>query len=317
MSFEGVPWAIGGGASHSDELLRVACNAWTRDAEGIVLPGDMKVTALGTPGTAVQIAGGAVIVRNTQAAGQSYIGRAGSVTQISPASTGVGVTRSDLIIVRVKDPDFSPWSPPGDLANGPYFEPFIQAGVGAGVTTAAGAGITYAAVALARITIPPSTTVFTNGMITDLRVLAQPRIGFAYDVQAGASPADYILISETSYVDWPLNSLQVPVPRWATHAQVTASMSVSAEGPCNANVRCNLGGATGPVYAFDYNGALLNGAELLPFSTYGEFNVTGVQGTTVTLKTQAQRVNVGATGNVGIGPQQQVVYDVRFSERII
>lgn len=320
MAFDPVPWAIGGGAEHTDELLRVAANAWSRDSEGIVLPGDLKVTQLAVPGAGVLIADGAVVMRNRQAAGQSYIGRAASPTQVNPAATG-GSVRHDMIIARVIDPDFSPWVPytdPDDIAHGPYFEPYIVSGVSAVAKTLADAGISYSGYPLCRLDIPINTSTFTNAMITDLRALAQPRIGFAYDLQA-VHGNDPILITDTAWRDWPTqNSLQVTVPRWATHAMVSATIGFGTnEDACDANVRVKMGNATGPSSIIDHNATGAGWDERFQITAYAEFDVTGVQEDTVTVKTQAQRTFTMNTGTLYTDVWGQVAYDIRFSERAV
>jgi hypothetical protein len=236
VSFDPVPIAIGNGAVLQDDVFRVFANAATRDSEGVVLPGQFKTTALGSPGAAVSIAPGGLVVRNAQKTGESYIGRAQTATQVSISPNNGGSTRRDLVLARIIDPDYSPWQPSGtpgapntSVPNGPYFEPYVLSGVGA-VTSAAQAGITYSAVALARVDMPAGAQTVQSGYITDLRQLAQPRIGFAYDVQTVAS-SQQLLVTDTTAKDWPLNSLQVYVPRWATHAQVGITLlTVGTDG---------------------------------------------------------------------------------------
>jgi hypothetical protein len=82
MAFDLVPWAIEG-ASTDAALARVLANIASKNAEGINLPGDFKVTALGTPGPQVNIAPGGMVVRNAQAPGESYVG----IARSSPRSS--------------------------------------------------------------------------------------------------------------------------------------------------------------------------------------------------------------------------------------
>lgn len=321
MAFDSVPLAIGNGALHSDDVWRVAANAFSRDSQGIVLPGQYKVTALGTPGAAVTIATGGAVIRNAQSPGQSYVGRAGTTTQVAIAPNNTASTRRDLIIGRIIDPDFAPWQPSGtpgapnvDVASGPYWEPFVVSGVASNVTRASQV-VSYSAVALARIDIPANTTAITQAMIVDCRELAQPRVGFAYDVQTGPS-VQSVLVSNTTFFDWPTNSLQLYVPRWATHAQASARfLSIKSSGLADMNVRVVLGGTNGPNAVFDNNEP--SGTESVPFAAYGEFNVTAVQDSMVTLKTQAQRTAPTNTGTIYFDTRQFIEYDVKFSERVI
>jgi hypothetical protein len=306
-------------------VWRSFANAATRDSQGINLPGDLKVTALGTPGEAVNIATGATIIRNAQQPGESYIGRARTTTQVAIPRNNTGSVVRHLLIARIIDPDYSPWQPSGsagapntDVATGPYFQPFLVSGVAANVVRASQV-VSYAAVALARIdvaSVASGASPVTQAMIVDCREMAQPRIAFAYDIQRGLS-TEFVAVTDTTYKDWPSNSLQVYVPRWATHAQVTADLlGIKTTGDSDMVMRTSLGGSVSPDVVFDNN--IPPGAtESVPFSAYGEFLVTGVQDTTVTLKTQAKRTLVSNTGLIYFDTKQFIKYDVRFSERVV
>jgi hypothetical protein len=319
VAFDPVPLAIGNGALHSDDVWRVAANAFSRDAQGIVLPGQMKVTALGTPGPAVSVAPGGVLVRNVQSPGQSYVGRAGTATQVAIAPNNSGAVRRDLIIARIIDPDFAPWQPSGSpgapnvsVADGPYFEPFVVSGVASNVTRASQV-VSYSAVALARVDVPATTTNITSAMIVDCRELAQPRVAFAYDVQTAA--AQTLTTTLNSAVTFPSNSLQVYVPRWATHAQVSVDFTglVLNSPGIVGDGRVDFGGTNGPWVTLDAN--IASGQERTTFITLGEFLVTAVADTTVTLTTEFQRRQY--TGIVSADTRTLLRYDVRFSERVI
>lgn len=321
MAFNPVPFALGGGAQIDADVLRTLTNIATQDTEGINLPGDFRVVALNTPGPKVTIHGGGITIRNAQKAGQSYVGSASSDTDINVSANASGATRHDLVIARVRDPDFSPWSAytdPNQILYGPYFEPFVQSGVAAGAASAADAGITYSAVALARLDIPNGTSSITNAMITDLRHLARPRTGLetVHDVQTGPVPDQTLSTSTTSFATWPSNSLAVAIPRWATHAEVGVTLQLSLQNPSVSEIRVNLGGLTGSAAILDYNGVDTGqGAETQQITAYAVLDVTSVAGTTQTLTTQARRTFTStATGVVAAGSPEQLIYDVRFRE---
>lgn len=324
MAFNPVPWAVGAGAELDASVGRAFVNIATQDTEGINRPGDFKVSALNTPGPAVSIGGGGMTLRNRQQPGESYIGTANSDTQIPISANASGAVRRDLVVARVIDPDFSPWqayTDPEDILYGPYFEPFVVSGVGAGVGTAEAAGITYTAYALARIDIPNGTTNITNTMIVDLRRLARPRSGLesVHDVQAGPTPAQQMALTDTAWKTWPTNSLAVRVPYWATEAEVSVTFQISVMNPANVDLRVNLGGLTGPITYLDYNGVDAGqGAETVQITAYAVLDVTDVAGTTATLTTQGRRTFTStATGTVNLGPSEQLVYDVRFRESAV
>lgn len=324
MAVDPVPWAING--SQLDTfVMREFASAATRNSQGIALPGDLKTVATGSPSGQVSVNDGSVVIRNAQSPGESYIGRVASDTLVSISPTS-GSGRSDLLMGRIRDPDFSPWGPAtswgGTLLLGPYFDLFVQPGV-SGATTKASQVVAYSAVAIARIDIPSSTTNITNAMIVDLRVLAQPRTGFASVLQQGPSPEDYLTLAETSYVNWPLNSIGVTVPEWATNCmcEITLNM-VMTTGNAYADTRINFGGLLSTSVPYDHNappsnvnGDIYNG---IPHIIFGDFDVTSLQGQTVIVKPEAKRAFTGsAVDNMSSNVRQQVKFDLRFVERII
>ena len=331
MAFDPVPLAIGEGAEHTDDVWRAFANAATRDSQGVVLPGDMKVTALGSPGEAVIIAPGSAVIRNAQKAGQSYVGHAPTATQVAVPRNNTGSVVRHLLIARVIDPQFSPWQPSGtpgapnvDVETGPYFEPFLISGVASNVTRASQV-VSYSAVALARLdvaSVGSGASPVTNAMIVPTRELAQPRTGFAYDIQTPASNQN-LALTTGGFIDWPTNSLQVYVPRWATHAQVKIHLNgiLGFVGGSDSLHRVNFAGSVGPNAVWDYNGytgQAAGDAEMIPLSMYGEFNVQAVQDSTVTVKPQASRNNVGShLGVESIWTRHQIEFDIKFSERVV
>lgn len=333
MAVDPVPFVIGAGAVHSDEVWRVFANAATRDSEGVALPGNCKVTALGTPGEAVNVAAGGLIIRNAQAPGQSYVARVIDSTQINIPRNNSGSVVRHLLIGRIIDPDFAPWQPSGtpgapnvSVPDGPYFELFLVSGVGAGVTRASQV-VTYSALALARIDVPSTgsgPSPVTTANIVDCRELAQPRVGFAFDIQQVVSQQT-LALNTGGWIDWPSNSLSMFIPRWATHAQATIRINSILGFPSGSDAlfRVNLAGATGISADWDFNapsGLVSTDAIAQPLSMYGEFDVRALQGTTVVVKPQANRNNVaGPHGGVMRvdATQHQVEFDIRFSERVV
>src|SRR5690348_9003555 len=89
------------GATHSAQQFRMLVRDLARGAEGITEGDDLKVTALGTPGAAVQVADGSGIVRSkANSFGGSYaVCNVGTAT-VNIAATG-GSPRSDMVVLRV------------------------------------------------------------------------------------------------------------------------------------------------------------------------------------------------------------------------
>jgi hypothetical protein len=321
MSFDPVPWAVTGAATAAAEA-RVLANIASHDSEGVVLSGDFKVTQTGTPSGSVQIGTGGMVIKNFQAPGESYVGKASSSTLQAISPTG-GTGRSDLIIARVIDPDFAPWQPytdPNQILNGPYFQPFVVAGVSPS-TTSAGQVVSYSAYALARIDIPAGTTNILTSMITDLRSPYRARTWHDDDNQPTPT-VNNLLITDTTWRDWPENSVQVTIPPWATFARCSITLQgLLADNAADFASRINLGGLTGQGANFDYDApaALTGVQQALNFTSTYRFDVRSLQGTTVTMKHQAQRINTGNTGNIWTAnaPLVQAIFRLDYDEECV
>ena len=168
MSFDSVPWFVGGGALHPAEAARLLAYAATSGAAGVVVAGDLAVTQLPTAGTSVRVAVGGAVIPNLYPGGgqQSYVGRAASSTDVSVTATDSGSGRVDLVVARIDDP-FYGGTVPADVTVGPYVRIAIIENVTAGSADIP-AGLAYPAIALARLDIPASTATITTPMITSL-----------------------------------------------------------------------------------------------------------------------------------------------------
>lgn len=217
MAAVSVPWAVENGAKVGAAVGRVLANVASQNREGISQPGDCKVTQTGTASQAVQISSGGLTMRNRQAPGESYIGAFEGTTTVAIDVTGTA--RTDMVVARVVDPDFSPWqaSDIPDAVNGPYFQPFVVKGVSAGASKASDV-VTYSAVALAKIAVPASGNI-TGAMITDLRRLYRAEKDEIKLVSAGLALGDTNnLGSVGSFAPWIIPAeFSVAVPEWATH----------------------------------------------------------------------------------------------------
>ncbi|MDT8915765.1 hypothetical protein [Amycolatopsis sp. PS_44_ISF1] len=324
--WDSVPWFVGGGAHHSPEIARLLAYAATSAAEGVVTPGDLKVVPLDVPGSSVRVLSGACFALNRAAGGsqQTYISRNPSQDVVSISATGSGSGRSDLVVARIEDPNMpgEPWANPGDPTVGPYVFTRIIPNV-APTTTTMPSG--QSGIPLARIDIPANTGTVTTGMIKDLRKLARPRSWADYDVQAGINAtgggAEYIRVTDADWRTWPLNTLAVAVPSWATHAQVSVHLSgIGATGPGDVNTRVQFGSLFGAISYLDYNGnpgTPVGFTEKINHFAYGEFDVRGYQGSTQTLKVNSRRTWPQNTGQLWFGDGEQIAFDIRFREQVV
>lgn len=239
MALDGVPWAIGGDAEHGPSVARQLAYLATNGNEGIVGPGDLKVTALPVAGAGVQVAAGGASILNRVSSQEAYTVRNpnADTTSVKIAATGSSGGRSYLVICRVDNPYVDGNAQvPADAAKGPYDRFDVIAGVPAGTTRlqdiAQYAGVS--AITLARIDLPASTGTVTSGMITDLRVLANPHETTIVSANLGTVTGT---MNSTAYQAFPPYQPTVDVPIWATHARVDVTISqVSAAGNSNGFV---------------------------------------------------------------------------------
>lgn len=225
MALEMDSWAVQG-AQSSARIARLQLQSATRSGNGVVESGDLEVRELEVPGTSVRVASGAAVILGAEAAfqGSYYAHNVGQDTvPISPTGSGGG--RSDLVILRVEDPniDGTPWT--HDPTEDPVYHFRVIEGVSP-TATEVPAGTT--GVALARIDIPPSTATITQGMITDVRQLANPRTQRILRVQRGGTLTsgewdEAGNIQEPNFERWPQHEWTVTIPEWATQVQVLAS----------------------------------------------------------------------------------------------
>ncbi|MFJ2518647.1 hypothetical protein ACIOWF_06715 [Cellulosimicrobium cellulans] len=314
MAWDSTPWFVGGGAQHSPEVARLLAYAASGGAEGVVEPGDLKVSPLAVPGAGVRVLPGGVLLRNTYPGGslQSYVGRL--PVQDTPAITATGSSggRSDLVVARVLDPQYEGGAP-SDPTDFEYMRTAVVQGVPAGTRDVAGLALGYPAVPLARIDLPASTGTVTAGMITDLRKVARPR---SQRVVRALNNADVHTLTAAALVQWPIGAAwQIDVPAWATHAVISAFATqvdpIWSSTATNGWLTVRLGSvqADGTVWevrsAQDVTMTVGVGDEVeIP---------AGVRGTTVQAATWANR-NSG-NGSLRWNAGSSLILDVEFQER--
>ena len=82
--------------------------------------------------------------------------------------------RNDLIVARIDDPTYQGGSFDPATFEAARFE--VISGVPSDQKDVSGLGLSYPAIPLARLNVPPSTGTITAAMITDLRKVALPRV---------------------------------------------------------------------------------------------------------------------------------------------
>ncbi|SDN78989.1 hypothetical protein [Geodermatophilus sp. DSM 45219] len=327
MAVRPVPFVIEG-ALHSDEVFRGALSASTQEAQGVCLPGHLKVTATSTPSGQVQVAPGAALIKNRQQPGESYYGSTDNQPTLVSVDPMLSGTRYDLIVMRIIDPNFAPWQPSGtpgapntSTTVGPYCQIVAIKGVDANTTSADFLG--YSAVALARVKMTNTSNVTE---IADLRELAQPR---TWTRTLGGSPAPGEVTYPPGSMDSgdPANMVtlsnitpQVRIPKWATHADIVGEVVGfrTIGSACNGAVTVRLGPQSGGIYgphvAYDFPdqvaGELNHG--ILKVTHAAAPIPTNLRGTDQTLTMRA-RVDVGS---LLIHQYSLVTFQVSFYELV-
>lgn len=327
MTWDSVPWFVGGGAQHSPEIARLLAYAATSGSEGIVLPTDLKVSPLDVPGASVSVSSGAALILNRAAGGtaQTYAARLVTADEIGVAATGSGAGRSDLVVAQIEDPFMpgEPWQDPADPAVGPYVFTRIVPNVPAGTTRLQDVpGYEgRSAITLARLDLPASTGTVTAAMITDLREIATPHSQRATMHAQSAGQSDTVAVNGLTqgvYTNWPkVAKWDVIVPPWATHAHVrgdVVSYRLMGQGFANGRIRAAFAGGAGTASSFDENWTGSPHRNGLAFASVIPIP-RDKRGTKQTLTFEAMRSTYAASGQIDADLYTVSIADIEFVER--
>lgn len=339
MGFDPVPWGVGGGALHTPEIFRVDAYLASDAGRGVLGPGDLKITQLGTPGASVQMAPGVALLpcRTSGYAYQSYIARAASSDTVGITATGAGAGRVDLVVARVEDPwlPTEPWADPVDPTVGPYvfLRVYSNVGAGSGTLPAVVTDFTTAeaflaaqgssAIPLALVTLPASTATVLTAHITDLRRMGKPRKDRRLYT---FNPGGVVNLTSASFVDWS-GSWSVDVPDWAVKAVIVARAggarldrsSVSVAGTATGQTRVRMGGSSGaPAVAtqgcnYDLEATINNVVARFDVSAGDTITVpSALRGTTTTVAIQG--LKSAGNKNLYVDTGSFVTVDIEFQE---
>jgi hypothetical protein len=308
MSLYQVP-ILTNGATHPAEQFRALVKDLSNGSEGITQGDDLKVTQLGTPGGGVQVSDGSGVVRGRVNAFQgSYAVRNQGAATVDIAPTG-GSSRSDMIIVRVEDPEYEgSLDPETDQIN--YFQVISNVSSSALSIPDGRTGIP-----LARIDIPASTSTITDAMIVDLRKVANPRRDRRLYTQSPIADSSLIGASTTySYFNTALG-WNIAVPDWATTVRIKLDISsirysvADYAGALSATFGSSL--TLQPISLDDNQGT---GVRKIPAIVADTLTVPAAyRGTTQTLRAQANGSS-GNAGRINVSTYTTFVADVEFEE---
>lgn len=295
------------GGTHAARAFRMMVRDLARGSQGVTEGDDLKVRQLSTPGAGVRVADGSAVIRGA-ASGQ------GSYTQYNVGNTTVPIApsgasaRSDLVCLRVEDPEYEGTRDPETDEIG-YFH--VVSNVSATATTVP-SGMT--AVPLARVDMPANTSVITDSMIKDLRRIANPRRERTlYTAYPGS--LSRLTAQNGQWYNWPTAARwKVPIPTWAATAKIVVTIAGLrlSESDVFAYMQTVLGTDYGQTTAIDddqgsqtrRNTVVL--ADTLTLSA-------ALRGTTQDLYVRTQPSKI-EWGNLSVDAGTSLIADVEFTE---
>ena len=311
-----VPWYIDAQARHRAKTMRLLAYMGLAGREGVMGAGHCKVTALSTPGAAVQIAPGAwgVLARHAGGDFEAYTDKLQTalVRAVSPTDATPG-GRTDLVVLRVLNPNVtevgSSIGTPADPQNGPYWDVVVVEGVTPNLNTVTGYNPNWSAIPLARIVRPASTGIVQQNQIVELRSLVDlsgerivildtpPAIPppIAQQVWTGVvpcvTPSSYPK-TQTTFINWPSQAaFSVPIPSWAKTCDVQVLVNPEINGNVYGEMRLTLDDVAVDLTPtlYNYNFASTIGPEQYLTAVFGSFTVPAAKaGKIVTLRTQGR-----------------------------
>lgn len=237
MTWDGTPWAVGGGAVMQVEAMRLIPYLIAGGREGVAGAGDAAVLALAAAGGSVRVMPGAVAALNRGAdpvtgGGQAYLARNPTEDVVTIAPTAVGVTRYDLIAVVIKDPQYAGQPAPASVQDGPYVSTVVYQNVPSSTRSLQQVAPGQTGLALALVAMPPATTVVSQGLILDLRQLVNPRVQQVTKILDVTG--SLVNLTAAALTTFPIDaSWSVDVPSWAQVAHFeghVANLRVSNDG---------------------------------------------------------------------------------------
>lgn len=311
MALETTPIAVTGG-EHTAQQFRMMVRDLAQNSQGVTAGDHLKVTALSTPGAGVQIGDGSATISGkvNSSQGSYNVYNIGSDTK-GITATG-GTPRSDMLILRVQDPQYEGSRDPSDCA---FFD--VVPNVSSSATTVPSG---YSAVPLARIDIPASTATVTNAMIKDIRKVTNPRKERTLYPYYAADPYVYISGTSEAWQTFPnLTMANIPIPSWAASAKVVFTISGLrlATGNAWGNFRFLLGAyeAAQWVGIDDNQGTAARRNTVQMVETIDLTTTTGaaMRGTTQTFKSR-MRTRTSNAAQIGVDATTTFNIDIEFTE---
>lgn len=324
-----IPWYIDASAIHQPATMRMLAYMALAGREGVLGQDHLKVTALSTPGAAIQVAPGAFGALNRAQGGEfeAYCDKLPSSYQVAvPATDATVGGRTDLVIARVLNPYVSESGSsipiPASPAEGPYWDVQVVTNVAPNTNSIRSTNPNYSAITLARIVRPINTGVVQPGHIVDLRSLVDlsgERIIIIDNPPPSPPPISTALwtnslhfptvtafsYNTTAWTDWPATAFfDVPIPSWAVECDIFGSFNPQYTDDVWGEARLMFGTTAGPAVMYDENvtaGQTVNGPQQLVIPMSGTYAIpTDQRGKVVRVKLQNRALAPGDhPGNLG------------------
>ncbi|WP_327297780.1 MULTISPECIES: hypothetical protein [unclassified Streptomyces] len=296
------------GATHSARVLRMMTRNLAWSNQGVIEGNDLKVRQLTTPGAGVRVGDGAATLMGAMSRSQGAYTQTNVGDSTVPIAPTGASARNDLLVLRVQDPEYEGVLDPAKDDIG-FFD--VIPGVSSTATTAP-AGMT--AIGLARIQIPANTATITDGMIKDVRKIANPRRERRL-LTAFPNAMSQLTYSDNKWHTWPTAaSWSVTIPPWAATATLMVTIAGLRMSKANvfARMQTSIGGDLGQdTYIDDNQGSAIRRQTVMIADT-----VTisaGQRGTTQSLKLSTYMYK-SETGDLSVDVGTSIVADLEFVE---
>ncbi|MFJ1837835.1 hypothetical protein ACIOJ9_28695 [Streptomyces sp. NPDC088175] len=298
------------GGTHEARAFRMMIRDLARGSQGVTEGDDLRVRQMTTPGAGVRVVDGSAIITGATAGQGSYT-QYNVGDQVVPVAPTTASARSDLVCLRVEDPEYEGTRDPEKDEIG-YFH--IVSNVAATATTPP-AGMT--AVPLARLDIPANTAIITDAMIKDVRRVANPRRDRTL-YTAFPSSLSTLGYSDDKWHTWPTaGRWNVAVPSWATNAKVVVTIGGLRQSASNifAKMHAVLGTDVGQDTVVDDNQG--KGVRRTTIALADNIAVpAAMRGTTQSLYLQTYMYK-SETGDLSVDGGTSLIADVEFTEGVV
>ncbi len=325
-----VPFFIADQALHSADVVRSQAYNSAAGDEGVVGMSDFRVLPYATPTGGVRITTGNYVARgrSTGQLGQAYSGRGMTESRVDiPANTSTTTTAYHLVVLRIEDPQYAPWTPYATVDQkrvGPYN--FIRRLPCTATTRYAwevNAG--HSAIALARVAVPPNTSAITQAMITDLR---QPCNAQVLPILDSSALTDGFTLAKSAagnaqWFNWPGWNPQYRIPTWANYVNCMSTLTSigGSTSTVDGDLRGRLDFPGGPLIAgnarIDLDASAAGGGQRHTFvTTVGGYLPPQAAGGILTVNNEGRIYNE-SPGQIGSNAGSQMAVSLVFSQRLI